>query len=161
MGWMVPMMAAAQQHQTEERLLAELIAKDEHNEHEYKILTAYAGTFRKPERLQEILEEERRAQWQLVMKLDDHRLILRRPRRAQAYDNITGGNLDPYRTQIGSNRVAVMVALVGVVGLMVFGILFLGDGPGAEIAATWPVILTAVASALLFVLLIVIKRARQ
>ena len=158
MGWMVPLMAAAQQRQTEERLLAELIAKDEKNEYEYKILHAYSGAFRRAERLQEILDEERQARWELVMKLDDTRIILRRPRHAQVYG--TGAGVDPYRTQIGSNRVAAVLIVAGLLGLMVAAMVALGEGAGRVAAGSWPIVLTLIATVILVLLLVMIKRAR-
>lgn len=158
MGWMVPMMAAAQQRQGEERLLAELIAKDEKNAYEFKILHAYGGAFRRPERLRQILEDERQARWELVMKLDDTRIVLRRPRQASYYES--SGGVDPYRTQIGSNRAAVALVLGGVLALGIgVAILFAGER-GAGISGEWPIIAASIVSIIIFLLLVMIKATR-
>ena len=162
MGWMVPIMFASAQKQQHEKLLAELIGKDKEDKYEFKILRGYLGSFRKPERLQAILEEERRSQWEMVIKLNNESVILRRPRRAQAYDTVSGSETDPYRTQIGSSLVApkLFVAL----GLLTMGLLvaFLATS-NPEIAvdgARWPTIAVAIAIGVLMFLVLALKRNR-
>jgi hypothetical protein len=143
---MVPVMFAAAQKQQDQKLLAELIGKDKEDKYEFKILRGYLGAFRKAERLQAILEEERRS------------------RRAQAYDAMSGSEIDPYRTQIGSSlsRSVLFVSL----GLLVAGGLaffLLAGANNPEIAAgstRWPTVVVAIVVGLVLMLALAIKRNR-
>ena len=163
MGWMVPIMIASAQKQQHEKLLAELISKDTEDKYEFKILRGYPGTFRKPERFQAILDEERRSQWEMVIKLDDEQVILRRPRHAQAYDTVSGSEIDPYRTQIGSSLVPkklfVFLGLLLVAGGLAY---FLAtNNPEVAIDATrWPTIAIAITVGILMVFVLALKRNR-
>jgi hypothetical protein len=161
---MVPVMFAAAQKQQDQKLLAELIGKDKEDKYEFKILRGYLGAFRKAERLQAILEEERRSRWEMVIKLDNESIVLRRPRRAQAYDAMSGSEIDPYRTQIGSSlsRSVLFVSL----GLLVAGGLaffLLAGANNPEIAAgstRWPTVVVAIVVGLVLMLALAIKRNR-
>ena len=162
MGWMVPMMAAAAQKQRDEKLLAELIGKDTEDKYEFKVLRGHLGSFRKPERFQAILEEERRAQWEMVIKLDNESIVLRRPRRSQTYDTAPGSEIDPYRTQIGSSLVAPRLFVF--LGLLVLGglVAFLAT-TYTEVAvdsARWPTITVAIVVGMLIFLVLALKRSR-
>ncbi len=87
---------------------------------EFKIIRSAMGTFKKPERLREILEEEARAGWVLIEKFDDSRVRLKRP--ANAKDQDGGLDFDPYRTNVPGEgrRQLIMVGLVlGFVALVV------------------------------------------
>jgi len=163
MGWMIPVMAAAAQKQQDEKLLAELIGKDKEDKYEFKILRGYPGTFRNPERFQAILEEERRSRWEMVIKLDNESIILRRPRRAQAYDTLSGSEIDPYRTQIGSSLVAkklfVLLGLLLVAGGLAY--FLAANNPEVAIDATgWPTIVIAITVGILMVFVLALKRNR-
>ena len=164
MGWMVPIMVASAQKQQDERLLAELIGKDKEDKYEFKILRGYLGAFRKPERLQAILEEERRSQWEMVIKLDEERIVLRRPRRSQAYDAMSGADTDPYRTQIGSSLASpvlfILSGLLVTVGLA-FLLLASSGKLGVAVDGTrWPIIAIAITVGILAVFVAALKRNR-
>lgn len=164
MGWMVPIIVASAQKQQDEKLLAELIGKDKEDQYEFKILRGHLRTFRKPERLQAILEEERRSQWEMVIKLDEERIVLRRPRRSHAYDAMSGSETDPYRTQIGSSLVSPILFVV--LGLLLAGGLafFLVAGANnleiAVDASRWPIIAIAITVGILMVFVLALKRNR-
>ncbi len=163
MGWMVPIMAAAQRKQSEEKLLAELIAKDETLTYEYKILHGYLNAFGKPERLQTVLEEERRAQWELVLKLDDERLVMRRPRRTIQYAAGLETDIDPYRTEVGGHRLATFLTIF--IGLLAMGIamaMVYGSSAVTDIdtGTSVPMIVIAITTIML-VLILAIKRSRR
>ncbi len=66
---------------------------------EFKILRAQTARFRRPERLQAVLQEEAAAGWELVEKFDDNRLRLKRRVECRERDSSLGP--DPYRTWVG------------------------------------------------------------
>jgi len=160
MGWMVPVVFAAAQKQQHEKLLAELIGKDKEDKYEFKILRGYPGTFRNPERFQAILEEERRSRWEMVIKLDNESIILRRPRRAQAYDTMSGSETDPYRTQIGSRAAAKLYVFFGL--LLLGGVVAFWFTKNAATAdgAGVPTVVVAIAVGILLFLVLALKRNR-
>ena len=164
MAWMAPVLAAADQQKREESLLAELISQDKEDKYEFKVLKGYLGAFRKPERLQRVLEEERRSQWEMVIKLDDERLIMRRPRRSQAYDAM-GTDIDPYRTQIGTGSTSIGKGVAVVLGLLVLAagvglfIVMRGSSGSVVDGAAWSPI-AAIVVTILVVMVFFLKRAR-
>ncbi len=93
---------------------------------EYKIIRSVTSAFRNPAKFRAALEEEARAGWELVEKLDDARVRLRRSIAWRQKD----GELaqDPYRTRVGmrESMLALWIVLgsLALVGLMV-GILTL------------------------------------
>ncbi|MBN2499399.1 MAG: hypothetical protein JXB38_01450 [Anaerolineales bacterium] len=90
---------------------------------EFKIVRSASAAFRKPEVLQQVLAEEAMAGWELLEKLDDSRLRLKRPRDARKRDDRLPPGVDPYRTYygtIGENRMRVITLML--VGLLVLGI---------------------------------------
>ncbi|MCD6284688.1 MAG: hypothetical protein J7M39_02090 [Anaerolineae bacterium] len=162
MGWMIPVMVASAQKQQDERLLAELIGIDTEDRYEFKVLRGHLGSFRRPERFQAILEEERCAQWEMVIKQDNESIVLRRPRRSQVYDTLSGSEIDPYRTQIDSSLVTPKVSAFP--GLLVLGglVAFLATSK-AEVAvdgARWPRIAVAIVTGILMFLMLALKRNR-
>jgi hypothetical protein len=84
---------------------------------EFKILRAPTRMFRKREVLASILAEEARAGWELLEKLDDARLRLKRPVALRERDAAL--DFDPYRTQcgIGEGTLALLV-VVSILGLL-------------------------------------------
>lgn len=164
MGWMVPIIVASAQKQQDEKLLAELLSKDKEDKHEFKILRGHLRAFRKPERLQAILEEERRSQWEMVIKLDEERIVLRRPRRSQAYDAMSGSDTDPYRTQVGSSLASpILVVLLGLLVMAGGAFLLLAERGDLGVAidgTRWPVIAIGLAVGILMALVVAVKRNR-
>jgi len=84
---------------------------------EFKIVRSATGGFKRPEFLQQVLEEEKRAGWTLVEKFDNSRMRLKRPASARA----SGGSsaIDAYRIEVGISGIALglcigLAILVGV-----------------------------------------------
>jgi hypothetical protein len=141
--------------------------EDLSNDWEFKIVRSESGAFRKPEVLKKLLEEEARAGWVMVEKLDDRRIRFKRPRSARARDVLLPPGIDPYRTWYGTSiaRYVLLVSvLIGVLfaGLGVFGLSLAGDIGAAErlwtIAAALPLVLIALVVLGLLVLVVVRSR---
>ncbi len=97
---------------------------------EFKIVRSDTAAFRKPEVLNQLIEEESRAGWVMLEKFDDSRVRFKRPRSARARDALLPDGVDPYRTQYGAysaQRAAMVGLLLGVIflllGVVVFGYL--------------------------------------
>jgi len=91
---------------------------------EFKIVRSDLPVFRKRERLQQLLDEEARAGWVMLEKLDDQRVRFKRPRSTQAQDRFLPSEVDPYRTQAGGlirTQILVLTLLLtmGLVGFTV------------------------------------------
>ena len=97
--------------------------KDLADDWEFKFLRSATGAFRKPEFMQESLDEEAQAGWQFVEKFDNSRIRLKRP--AYAKKNDRNLEFDPYRTQVGvtEGRMTVVVLFGVVFAVMVLGLL--------------------------------------
>lgn len=68
-------------------------------------------------------EEEARAGWIMLEKLDDGRIRFKRPRRARAQDAYLPFGVDPYRTHYGALPTRHVMTLLLAVGLMLFLVL--------------------------------------
>jgi hypothetical protein len=91
---------------------------------EFKIVRSETSAFRKPETLKQLIEEESRAGWALLEKLDDGRVRFKRSPSARHRDALLPQGVDPYRTRYGpsSARYAVKVGVL-MVALLLFGVL--------------------------------------
>jgi hypothetical protein len=90
-------------------------------------------------------------QWPYV-PCDDARLVLRRPRDARARDALRAAEIDPYRTELRSARMAgALVIVTAVTVALVLGLVLQG-GPETG-AASWP-LMAAIVLALLIVLIV-------
>ena len=124
MAHMVPIyaaIAASQQkkkQEEEESLMAEFMNEDKSGNWEYKIIRGTLGAFRSEERMYRALASESQASWELAMKLDDERLVLRRPRRASMQDTNLEPGVRPYRTDYGGKTIKLVIALL----LLVLGV---------------------------------------
>jgi hypothetical protein len=123
MGGIYAAIAASAQkkrEEEEEELMAEFMRQDQSGDWEYKIVRGTLGAFRNEERMRRVLEKEASASWELAMKMDDERLVLRRPRAASKQDSMRGSDIRPYRTDYGGKTVLLIVAalllLLGVAG---------------------------------------------
>jgi hypothetical protein len=135
-GAMVPIIAGAsaaqrrrQMLEKEEEEMTQYTREDLDNEWEFKIVRSGTDAFRKREVLDKVVEEEARAGWVMLEKLDDSRIRFKRPRRARAQDPYLPPEVDPYRTTYGASsprQVAIMLLLVGVTMFLVLGMLLLG-----------------------------------
>ena len=85
---------------------------------EFKILRSVTGTFRKPEKLKEALDQEAKAGWTLVEKFDNTRIRLKRPTSARSGDGALG--FDPYRAYAGMSEGRFILTLTA---LLVIGTL--------------------------------------
>jgi hypothetical protein len=79
---------------------------------EFKMLRSMRSAFRDPEKLKQILAEERRAGWVLVEKFDDGRIRLKRAAKAQEADRQL--DFDPYRTYVGPSESKYVLAVMGI-----------------------------------------------
>ena len=82
---------------------------------EFKILRSVTSTFKDPQKMKAILDEEARAGWVMVEKFDNQRIRLKRPHSSRAADATLG--FDAYRTHVGMSE----LALAGIVLTLVFG----------------------------------------
>ena len=73
--------------------------------------------------LDRLLEEETRAGWVMLEKLDDYRVRLKRPHRARAQDAYLPGDVDPYRSHYGAAPTQHTVAVLLTIGALLFLIL--------------------------------------
>ena len=78
---------------------------------EYKIIRSVTKAFRTPAFFQQMLQEEAQAGWQLVEKLDDGRVRLRRS--VECRSNDAHLTQDPYRTNIGMGEVQLVFVILG------------------------------------------------
>jgi hypothetical protein len=95
---------------------------------EFKIVRAGTPVFRRRETLEQLIEEEARAGWVMLEKLDDSRIHFKRQRSARTKDTYLPPGVDPYRTHYGptyaqSRRIVVLVAALGVLVLTGFAAL--------------------------------------
>jgi hypothetical protein len=94
---------------------------DLNHDWEFKIVRGNGATFRKPERLQAVLAEEARAGWELLEKLDDNRIRLKRPTSRRQLDGKL--DIDPYRTQVGAGEAGRVLLVLGAVLLGLLALL--------------------------------------
>jgi hypothetical protein len=106
---------------------------------EFKIVRSASGVFRNPEIMQQVLAEESMAGWELLEKLDDSRMRLKRPRDARKRDDRLPTGADPYRTQygtVGESRARALI--LSLVILLVLGVaaftIYLSMAEGTAIA---------------------------
>ncbi len=132
MAYIAPIIAAAnkkKQDEEEESLMAEFMKNDKSGEWEYKIIRGTLGEFRSEARMQRALEAESRASWELAMKLDDERLVLRRHRSARSQDANLDPGVRPYRTDYGGKTILLIVGmLLLILGVIAFALFSGGSG---------------------------------
>jgi len=91
-------------------------------EWEFKVLTSSTLAFRKPTVLQKVLEEEARAGWVLLEKIDDGHLRFKRSSGARSNDHKLP--FDAYRTHYGA-RMAVWQLIFWLCFMMAAVLLYL------------------------------------
>jgi hypothetical protein len=116
--------AAQRQRRIEEEEMTTYTPHDLSGEWEFKILRSMTGAFKTPQRLKEILEQERQAGWELVEKFDNSRIRLKRP--ASARNDDDARSVDPYRTYVGPSEsqfgfiiLGAVVGVIATIGLIV------------------------------------------
>lgn len=90
-------------------------------EWEFKIIRSTNNAFRSPERLGAVLEEEAAAGWELIEKLDDSRVRLKRKQSSRRRDAELPPGFDPYRTKIGLNSQAATM-IIGLILAFMLGV---------------------------------------
>jgi len=110
----------------EEEEMTQYTQDDLDNDSEFKIVRSNSTAFRKREVLDKLLEEEARAGWIMLEKLDDSRIRFKRLRRARAQDAYLPPDVDPYRTHYGTVSSPQVVLLLIVLGLALFSALGVG-----------------------------------
>ncbi len=106
------------QEQEEEERMTRYSSDDLNDNWEFKIIRSETAEFRKPEVFQQLLQEESIAGWQLVEKLDDMRIRLKRPASARKRDAMLPEGYDPYRTRFGASTRPIMLVIL-VLGLAI------------------------------------------
>jgi hypothetical protein len=156
MGW-IPAVAAAAKKRREEKEEAEMIQQlqreDPEGLNEYKVLRSYRFAFGREARLREVLDEEAQAGWEMVAKLDNGRLMLRRRRSEREADAVRPPGIDAYRTTVDTN----LPLLAGLVALVVLVLALLGVMSGLTSA----VLAVLVAAGVVVLLLAVVMSSRQ
>ena len=164
MGYMPSLIAAAAKRREQEQereelaMIKRLAEEDGEGRYEYKILRSYSNAFRNSTRQRQILNEEARAGWEMVAKLDNVRLVVRRPR---SVEDSPMQEIDPYRTVVDTNLPMVigallaLILLVGVVTLAVF------QNDGSSAGPDWPIAAIMVLVGLIAVGAAVIAKVRS
>lgn len=126
----IPAAAAAAEKRRQMRRLAEeeedmtrYTQDDLGNDWEFKIVRSDTASFRKPEALKKLLEEEAQTGWVMLEKFDDGRVRFKRSRSARSRDALLPPGTDPYRTQYGISSARIGLT---VVALMMLALLALG-----------------------------------
>ncbi len=97
----------------EEESLTTYSSEDLSQGWEFKIVRANMMSFRKPEVMQQVCDEEAQSGWVLVEKFDDARLRFKRPATARNKAGVPG--LDPYRTTYGVGQGKLLAIILGCV----------------------------------------------
>lgn len=121
MGTHVAAQAQEKLHQ-EEEMMTTYKQDDLNGEWEFKILRSVTNQFKKPQVLQQVLQEERIGDWELVEKFDDGRLRFKRPTAARSKDQSRPRGYNPYRTRHGMSEgvmaLWIMIAVFGSIGIV-------------------------------------------
>jgi hypothetical protein len=102
--------AAARRRREQEEEEVTLMNTDPTGAVEYKIIRSATGAFKDPAKFRAALDEEARAGWDLVEKLDNSRARLRRSTECRKRDAELGQ--DPYRTQVGMSEAALVLSII-------------------------------------------------
>lgn len=113
--------AARRRREQEEEEEMTLLNTDPSGAVEYKIIRSATGAFKDPANFRAALDEEARAGWELVEKLDNSRARLRRSTECRNGD--AGLGQDPYRTQVGISEGALAIGIVVGVFLLIGAVL--------------------------------------
>jgi len=109
--------------------MVEFMKQDNSGDWEYKIIRGILGAFRSEERMRRALENEAQASWELAMKFDDERMLLRRPRSASRQDATLDPGISPYRTDYGGKSVFLVVGLLTfIAGVVAFALTYFAAG---------------------------------
>jgi hypothetical protein len=106
--------AEAERMRQEEEEMSGYSGKDLAEGWEFKIMRSPMGSFRRPEKLRDVLEQERRGGWTFVEKFDDSRIRLKRPAGGKPVDGDFADGYDPYRTNIGPPPAQIVAVVLGI-----------------------------------------------
>jgi len=109
--------AAAERKRQEEEEMTSYTPNDLADDWEFKILRSNFATFRNPQKLRAVLEEEKRGGWVLVEKFDDRRIRLKRPAGTKLTQGDFANGYDPYRTTIGVSEGFLVLTILGAIGI--------------------------------------------
>jgi len=141
MAWIGATAAAAhraeeqRKQQEQEEEMSDYTSEDLSRDWEFKIVRSESGAFRKAEVVQQLIDEEAKAGWVLLEKLDNRRIRFKRPVSARGRDMLLPNGVDPYRTSYGRRSAAPAAIIALTVGLLVAGLLALflaSDAPKLE-----------------------------
>jgi hypothetical protein len=143
----------------EEEDMARYTQEDLSNDWEFKIVRSESGAFRKPEVLRKLIEEEARAGWVMLEKLDDRRVRFKRPRSARTRDVLLPPGVDPYRTRYGAPTAQYAVLAGIVIGLVAagLGVLFFLMADGIKAPVGWTVVGIVPAILILLGIMLIVK----
>lgn len=125
--------AAARRRQAllekEEESMTGYASGDLDGDWEFKIVRAGTPVFRRRETLEQLIQEEARAGWVMLEKLDDSRIRFKRQRSARTKDTYLPPDVAPYRTHYSSThgqstQITVLAVALGV--LVLLGLAALG-----------------------------------
>jgi len=90
---------------------------------EFKILRSIRGDFRRPDLLDQALNEEAVNGWVMLEKFDDYRIRFKRQRKSAQNPFESRGDIDPYRAYFGQtlreyNTKSIMIASVVMLGFI-------------------------------------------
>jgi hypothetical protein len=115
--------AAAELQRQEEEEMTRYTPKDLADGWEFKIIRSNSGAFRKPEKLQAMLDDEKLGGWTLVEKFDDCRVRLKRPAGTKVIPSDFADGYDPYRTNVGMSQAAIVMLVLGITAALGFCLL--------------------------------------
>ncbi|MEW5993967.1 MAG: hypothetical protein AB1744_06185 [Candidatus Zixiibacteriota bacterium] len=90
--------------------------KDDLEGWEFKIVRANTRRFKNYREVQRICQEEAKAGWELVEKLDDSRMRFKRRTDNRANDHLL--DVDPYRTQVGISQGNILAVVLGIIAVI-------------------------------------------
>ena len=111
--------AAEEQRSKQEEEEMTLMNSDPSGKFEYKIIRSAWGAFKDPTKFRAALDEEARAGWELLEKLDESRARLRRSIDCRNGD--AGLGQDPYRTDVKITYDEILLSISSVLGILLVG----------------------------------------
>jgi hypothetical protein len=145
MAHMVPILAAAakrrRDEEQEEVAMTRYSTEELNDDWEFKIVRSLSPVFHKPGKLQALIEQEARAGWVMLEKLDNQRIRFKRPRQTRVQDAYLPPGVDPYSTQYGTSmgtQVGVGFIVLGFVLALAIGLV---AGLGGESGMILPPII--------------------
>lgn len=149
--------------QIEEERMTTYTQDDLKNDWEFKIVRSESGAFRKPEVLEQMVDQEAQAGWVMLEKFDNNRVRFKRPRTARARNGFLPEGVDPYRTRYGAPSAQYAVLVSVLIGLVVLGlgvfVYLLADSTEAPIA--WTTAMGIPLITILLGLVLVVRKLRR